>query len=243
MKRILIILVLILAHSSGAWAETLDVALDNMVAAYGGETNLRKTDRMVQEWDLVAMQGNSRGTDRRSVLLPGHLKVELTYPHKKETRLLRGESGVVIFRDGQPRAAKVPQRDAMRLQMMRLYSPLALRDRIERMTVAPGDGQLVLSLHEFNLRTDYFVNETSWRIEKVVGHLSVGGGVMTFVTEYSDFDFVDGVLIHHRENKFAGGVNTAVLQLRNVVFDVQFADVEFEVESERQQKHEESRII
>ena len=42
---------------------------------------------------------------------------------------------------------------------------------------------------------------------------------MSFVTEYSDFKLVDGVLVHQREDKYAGTVNTAQLQLRNIEFD------------------------
>jgi hypothetical protein len=36
-----------------------------------------------------------------------------------------------------------------------------------------------------------------------------------------------GVLVHQRENKFAGGVNTAVLQLRQVSFDAVFENTDF----------------
>ena len=45
------------------------------------------------------------------------------------------------------------------------------------------------------------------------------GTEMRFLTEYSDFAIVDGVLMHHTENKFAGGVNTAILQLRELRLD------------------------
>ena len=50
---------------------------------------------------------------------------------------------------------------------------------------------------------------------------------MQFRTEYSDFSFVDGVLIHQKENKFAGDVNTAKLRLRHVEFDAEFNPYEF----------------
>jgi hypothetical protein len=62
---------------------------------------------------------------------------------------------------------------------------------------------------------------------KVVGTLSVNGATMQFVTEYSEFSMVDGVLVHHRENKFVGGMNTAVLRLRRAETDVEFDDDEF----------------
>ena len=74
---------------------------------------------------------------------------------------------------------------------------------------------------------DYFVNATNWRIEKVVGSLAINGSIMQFLTEYSDFTFRDGVLVHRHENKFAGGVNTAVLQLRQITLDADLQDADF----------------
>ena len=50
---------------------------------------------------------------------------------------------------------------------------------------------------------------------------------MHFVTEYSEFAMVDGVLVHHRENKYAGGTNTAVLKLKRIEFGMKFSDEDF----------------
>ena len=77
------------------------------------------------------------------------------------------------------------------------------------------------------MRADYFVNDDNGRIEKVVGSLAMNGMEMQFVTEYSDFAFRDGVLVHAKENKFAGGVNTAILQLRRITFDAELSDKDF----------------
>jgi len=228
MHRLIISLAIAVFLAPAVAAQTIDEVLSGMVEAYGGEEALRKADRMVQEWELVTVAGNSRGTDRRSVRLPDRLKVELTYPHKTEVRLLNGEDGVVYFSGSGTRAAAIPQRDAMRLQLMRLYSPLALRDRVDVTEMRRLDRHWVLTLREFGLRIDYLVDVANYRIQEVAGHLSVGGGQLTFVTEYSEFGFVDGVLVHHRENKFAGSTNTAVLQLKNIRFDVEFDDSEFD---------------
>lgn len=213
-----------------ARADSLDRTLDRMIEVYGGESSLRKADRQQQEWDFFALGSEQHGVDRRSMFLPGRLKVELDYPQRQETRLLNENASTVILGDNTARLATVPQRDAMRLQLMRLYSPLALRDRIEQLDLARHEGRIVLTLRELGLRTDYFVDAESWRIETVVGYLSVGGRKMTFLTEYSDFDHVDDVLIHRRENKFVGNVNTAVLRLRTIEFDVDFGDNEFTIE-------------
>ena len=60
-----------------------------------------------------------------------------------------------------------------------------------------------------------------------MGSLPIKGSEMQFRTEYSDFAFHDGVLVHRRENKFAGSVNTAVLQLRQVSLDAGLGDIDF----------------
>jgi len=198
-----------------------------MIEVYGGEENVRKLDSTVQEWDLLALTRNQQGKDKRSIQLPGQLKVELVYPDKQETRVLDGDAGYAVFGDREPAVASTMQTDAMRLQLMRFYTPLTLRDRIDTLELSEGDGYLTLTLREDSLQAEYFVDMETWHIIKVVGTLSVNGATMQFVTEYSEFSMVDGVLVHHRENKFVGGMNTAVLRLRRAETGVEFDDDEF----------------
>jgi hypothetical protein len=87
-RLLLIALGIVLLAPVNAGTESLTNALDHMIAAYGGEANLRKLDSMAQEWDLLALTRNQQGTDKRSIHLPAQLKVELTYPDKLETRIL-----------------------------------------------------------------------------------------------------------------------------------------------------------
>ena len=223
----LLLLILAISGPVSAEPEDLGSVLERIIQVYGGEENVRKLDNVIQEWSVVALMGNRHGTDTRSVQLPGQLKVALIYAHKQETRVLKGDTGYVIFRDRIPTIAKDMQRDAMQLQLMRLYSPLALRDRIENLSMAEQDGFLYLTLRENGLRADYVVNTEHWRIEKVVGTMSINGHEMNFLTEYSEFKVVDGVLVHHRENKFAGKTNTAILNLNKITIDAQFDDDTF----------------
>ena len=211
---------LVLFSHSGL-SETLDreIVIERLIESYGGEKNLRKLDAVVQEWGFVALMGNRHGTDIRSIRMPDRLKVELRYPNKMETRFLDGDSAWVVFDEKEAAEATQAQRDAMRLQLMRLYSPLALRDKSDAVTLVVDGGFCALSLIENGVQADYLVNRETWRIESVVGSLKVKGGQMQFLTEYSDFKFVDGALIHQKENKFAGGVNTAKLLLRRVILD------------------------
>ena len=211
----------------GVCADPIADALEQMIEAYGGEENVRKLDSIVQEWDLLALTRNQQGTDKRSIHLPEQLKVELIYPDKLETRVLDGDTGYAVFGDREPAAATAMQTSAMRLQLMRFYSPLTLRERADDLELSAGDGYVVLTLTEDGLQAEYFVNTETWHIVKVVGTLSINGATMQFVTEYSEFSMVDGVLVHHRENKFVGKTNTAVLRLRNVELDAAFDDDAF----------------
>jgi hypothetical protein len=225
-----LLLFLITLVTVPAGAETVDVdhVLERVVEAYGGEDNLRKLDRMTQEWDFVALMSNSHGTDVRSIKIPGQLKVTLTYPGKTEARILNGDSGHVIF-DGVPvEIVQKMQLDAMRLQLMRLYSPLVLRDKIDTVTLTVEGEFCALTLVENGVTADYLVDQETWQIEKVVGTLRLGGREMQFRVEYSDFKFVDGVLVAHKENKFASSVNTANLVLRRIEFDAEFEEGHFQ---------------
>jgi hypothetical protein len=226
-RFVLLSLSLAIALPAVAGDARVDEILDNLVESYGGEKNLRKLERMSQEWTVVALMSKRHGTDRRSVRLPGNLRVVLSYPERKETRLLDGDNGYVAFGEDVPTAARSFQRDAMRLQLMRLYSPLALQDRSDSLTILPDEDNLILTLVEHGLRADYMIDADHWRITKVLGTQTIGDREMRFLTEYSDFRFVDGVLMHHGENKFAGNVNTAVLELRRLELDVEFDDGHF----------------
>ena len=220
-------LLLIFAGALNSQSFDLDTVLGQIIDTYGGEENLRKLDSQIQEWDVFALMGNRHGTDVRTIRTPDQLKVELTYPGKKETRIVNGEASHFIFSGASAQVANKPQRDAMRLQLMRLYSPLVLRDRLDRLTLTVKGESFMLTLLERGVRVDYVVNTDNWRIESVLGSLPVDGSAMHFLTEYSDFKFRDGVLVHERENKFAGGVNTAVLKLRRITLDAELKDADF----------------
>jgi hypothetical protein len=224
---VFLLFVLLLSHDGRAQPPDRDTVLTNLIESYGGERNLRKLDSMVQEWDMVALMGNRHGKDLRSIRLPGQLRVELSYPDKRETRILNGDASHVMFNDGPAQVAQAPQRSAMRLQLMRLYSPLALWERREALNLTVEGDLCALSLTEDGLRADYLIDTENWRIDKVVGTLNINGGEMRFLTEYSDFAFVEGVLVHQKENKYAGGVNTAVLQLRQIELRADLPDDRF----------------
>jgi len=220
-------LVLIFSSTVYSQALDLDTVLEQIISAYGGEENLHKLDSQIQEWAVVALMGNRHGSDVRTIRIPDQLKVELTYPGKTETRIVNGEASHVIYGRAPAKIAVQPQRDAMRLQLMRLYSPLVLRNRRDSLTLAAEGESCALSLVENGVRVDYLINTNNWHIERVVGTLAINGSEIQFLTEYSDFTFRDGVLVHERENKFAAGVNTAIVRLIRITLDAELKDTDF----------------
>jgi hypothetical protein len=229
-RLLLSIPLLLLSQTLHSQSLDRQAVLERLIDAYGGEQNVRRLDNVVQEWSMVALMSNRHGTDTRSIRMPDQLKVELVYPDKSEIRTLNGDAGNVVFNDAAAQPARPPQRDAMRLQLMRLYSPLVLSDKGEAVTLVTDEGYFALSLREHEVQADYLVNPDTWRIEKVVGTLNMHGTEMKFLTEYSDFKFVDGVLVHHKENKYAGQVNTAVLHLHNITFDAGLPETYFKAQ-------------
>ena len=228
------LLSLLLTFSNTACSQPLDLdaVLEQLIDSYGGESNLRKMQSQVQEWEMIAVRSHRRGTDIRTIRALDQLKVELTYPDKTETRIFDGEESYIRFNRGPTKPVVEAQRDAMRLQLMRLYSPLLLRDKRDSLTMTTKGATYLLSLFEHVVSVDYVVNAENWRIEKVVGTLPIKGSTMQFLAEYSDFTMRDGVLIHQREKKYAGGVSTAVLQLREITLDADLKDANFLADGE-----------
>ena len=244
-KILIAFLLLVCASTSNAEGPELDALLGQLIAEYGGEENLRKLDNQIQEWDVVTLVGARHGNDMRSVRVPDQLKVEITYPDRQETRVVNRDSAYFVDRDALPHLATKPQKDAMRLQLMRHYSPLVLRNKLDSLSVVIEGKYRVITLFEEGVRADYFVNSDNRRIEKVVGGLAIHGTEMQFVTEYSDFKVHEGVLIHQKENKFAGGVNTAKLKLRSITLDANLTEADFVPDHEKfvKPKQEKSDVI
>lgn len=208
-----ILAAMLLLTSLNASDTALEKVLNKMVDVYGGEENIAKMNDYEQVWLVEAKAGNKNGTDHRVVSLPGSLRTELTYPDKKETRLLVDGHGTKEF-GGTKVEAKGPMLDAMKLQLMRLYNPLILKNRAKNIELGSDDANHILTLKDGTLETKYFVSKREYMIEKVVGKLSVGAQSMEFVTLYKDYEKKEGAMLPTTETKYAGSVNTAVMKLQ-----------------------------
>lgn len=219
-----ILLLTLLCVTSPLFAVQPDCAqiLKQMVEHYGGAAALEKLNAPYRQyWDLIAVTSNEKGTDQRTIDLPQMLTVELTYPSKSEKRILHGDVGEKVFNKTEHVAVQGPGLLAMKLQRMRLYNPLLLQRRTAEISASDeGDSYYRLTLIEGPITTDYYVNRQTLLIDKVTGTLMMNGAAMTFLTEYHDYKAVEGIMMPHKEVKYAGNVNTAVLTLRDTYFGI-----------------------
>ncbi|MEE9542239.1 MAG: hypothetical protein V3V95_00465 [Thermodesulfobacteriota bacterium] len=201
-----------------------DKFLDDMIGAYGGVENLKKLDTYTSKWDMDVKVRGTRGKATNFVEQVGRLRVELVYPNSSETRVINQKKGYKSYDNAPLEEVTGPQFDSMKLQLMRLYTPLTLKAKLDNIKLSDVGNLKALTLKEGSLTTIYYVNSETFRIELVVGRLKMGPREMEFRTEYSKFKLVEGVLMHHKENKFAAGMNTALLFLRQIKLNEEHAD-------------------
>ena len=191
--------------------------LDRVMVEYGGENNLKQLNSYKQIWDVETKMGNQKGTDQREVKLPNFLKVELTYPNRSEIRVLDNGKGIKKY-PNKTIKANGPMLDAMKLQLMRLYHPLELKKRAKDIKLLDDEQFYILVLKQDNLVANYFVSKKDYLIKLVIGELSINGSKMAFKTFYEDYSLESGVMLPHKEIKYAGNVNTAILKLKEISF-------------------------
>lgn len=216
MLKLLLILPFFLTalHAQNLNAEAI---IAKMINAYGGEKALQQLNSYEQVWRVEAKANDINGTDNRFVTMPSSLTTALTYPNKRETRILHNNYGIKKYGE-RTMEAKGPMLDAMKLQLMRLYSPLVMQSKQQDITVSSAPEHYVLTLAQGSISAAYFVSTKSYFIEKVVGRLSMGSQAMEFLTVYEEYKPFGGVMMPHKEIKYAGGVNTADMYLQQTTF-------------------------
>ncbi len=219
MKALVLAISCSLLLGANLYAEpSKDKILDRMVEVYGGSEALLKAASYIQRWRVVRAADEVEGSDNRRVTLPDRLYIELSYPDRGETRILEGEIGIKVFNGHDKRQVSGPMLDAMKAQLMRLYTPLQLKEFSSDIKVERKDGDYILLLAKEGVECDYYVDSKNFHIVKTVGKLKMGPQIMQFVTLYKDFSKTDGVLMPHTEIKYAGNVNTATNYLLSTRF-------------------------
>lgn len=239
-RYVLMVLVSALAFAPllvGCGGDPVEDTLNKVITEYGGAENLKKLDSHKLMWDVDAVSRGDRGRDTRFVVLPDKLRVELQYTSSAESRILSGEAGARGSATVQPTMVSGPPLEAMKLQRMRLYTPLTLLSLSKKgeVTLSETDSYNILTIKEGTLTGNYYINNSTNRIDRFVGSMTMpgapGGAKMEFVAEYSDFQVMDGVLMATREVKYAGGVNTAIMTLVGYKFSADFPEEVFELPS------------
>jgi hypothetical protein len=193
--------------------------VDRCVAAYGGPAAVARAAAAMHEGTVTSiLHPGPPGRIARAWARPGKLRVELAYGDGRgEVRVLDGARG---WRDG--REAQGPALDAMRLQAARLDLPhlLSTAARVTERAALQHEGKalrvLALELAP-GLEVEAAIDPASGRILRSRG-LSTGPAKVEFVTAYSDFRTVDGVLVPFREGNWANGRTTGETVLERVRF-------------------------
>lgn len=211
--------------------EPVSALVRRCVEAYGGKAALAKAARTRQDGRVTSLVLHAGETGRidRVYERPGRLRVEIAYPGgTREVRVIDGGRG---WRDGQEVGG--PRLAAMLLQAMRLDLPALLAaweaKIVDGGTVEVGGKALrLLSIEPApGLVVEAALDPATGRILRSRGASRGGGMPLEFVTTYSDFRVVDGVLVAMREENFANGQTTGETVLSKVAFPGKLPDGTF----------------
>ena len=195
------------------------------VEAYGGEAAVARAARSVHEGTVTSLlHPGGPGRIARAYARPGRLRVEVAFPDagEPEIRVLDGGRG---WRHGQE--VEGPLLTSMILQAARMDLPALLAARgakVEARGTLALDGKtlrvLALTLAP-GVVVEAAIDPGTGRILRSRG--SAGGPTpVEFVTTYSDFRTVDGVLVPFHEENWANGKTTGETVLTRVDFPESF---------------------
>jgi hypothetical protein len=211
-------------------AEGVAPLVRRCVDAYGGKAALATSARVREVGTVTSiLHPGTIGRIGRVYARSGRLRVEIAFgPGEPEIRVLDGSRG---WRDGQPVTG--PRLAAMLLQAARLDLP-ALLDawtaKVEdRGTLELGGRKLrVLAVEPApGLVVEAALDPATGRILRSRGASRDPAMPLEFVTTYSDFETVQGVLVPMREENWANGKSTGVTILQDVSFPDGFPEAAF----------------
>jgi hypothetical protein len=202
-------------------AEDLPALVRRCVEAYGGKAAIARSARSRQEGTVTSLlHPGEKGRMGRAYERPRRLRVEVAYPRGGgEVRVLAGTRG---WRDGEEVSG--PRLAAMLLQAARMDLP-ALLSSAGANVVAAGTLELggkklrVLAIEPApGLVVEAAIDPATGRILRSRGASRDPAAPIEFVTTYSDFRTVAGVLVAMREENWANGRSTGETVLEKVEF-------------------------
>lgn len=200
--------------------------LDAMARAHGGSERLREVRGLRMEGTMQAADGGA-GTFVRVSRGPGSLATLTELPGRTEIRILADANGWRGTSHDGLEPVNGPLLLAMQMQSARLLAPLlldAFRERV-RIVEDGGTGPLL----EMDLGNGAALlarlDPQSHRVTWTESRMELQGMVLTFATRYGDFRDVSGVMLAHREENSAQGVETATLRVTRLLLNPEARDL------------------
>ena len=217
-----------LAVTLAAGAPTPDAPtlVGRCVEAYGGRAGLARAAASVQSGTVTSiLHPGVVGRIGRAYRRPGKLRVEVQFEQDGEVRVVDGARG---WRQGEEVAKG--QLASMILQAARLDLPSLLWtwiDRVEDRGTVVLEGRTLRALAVQvgpGLLVEADIDPSTGRILRSRGSAQGGPMPLEFITTYSDFRTVDGVLVPFREANWANGSSTGETVLGRVEFPRELPD-------------------
>jgi hypothetical protein len=204
-----------------ARAAEVDMHVDQVIQAYGGSAALALVKAYRMEGTIESrLQG--AGPMLRTFARPDRLRVELRYPDRPEVRVVDGGRGWRSDAFGKLAPVDGFLLASMFAQVGRANLPWLLDEQRRQATLVAGGDP---TLQGINVTLGAGIHVTAWieratgRIVRSTSHLDVPGMRTSFVTEYSDFRTVDGVLFAFRETSVASGQPTGQTRITRVTIN------------------------
>jgi hypothetical protein len=206
---------------------------DKMFDAYGGRERLSQIHSIAAEGRITALIRGDQGVYHRALRRDGKLFVDIKYTRSRETRILSGTQALRGV-DGKMEQVSGPGYLAMVYQYNELSMPFALLDdsfSVQDLGRESRDGAAVRVLRctdRAGNSMDLFVDEFTYRIVKTLGRFSVGDKTTSLSAEFSDFRFVEGVLVPFKIVNYAGGTRISETIIDDYLFNAPLSDAMFE---------------
>jgi hypothetical protein len=204
---------------AGAAGPTARDLASRCVVAYGGAEAIGRASGFVQVGTVTSLlHPGLTGRIGRAFRRPGRLRVEIEYPDRSgEIRILDGTAG---WRDGAP--ASGPQLAAMVLHAARLDIPALLAEKGRKLADRgtwqhEGKTLRVLAVEVGpGLEVEAGIDPDTGLILRSRSFTVGPGQPVEFVTSYSEFREVGGVLFAFREGNWANGATTGETVLSRI---------------------------
>jgi hypothetical protein len=206
---------------------------DRMFDAYGGRERLSQIRSIAAVGKITALVRGDSGVYRRAWRTDGKLFVDIQYTRSRETRILNGTRALRGI-DEKLEDVSGPGYLAMVYQYNELSMPFALLDGsfdvkdVGRESLAGAQVRVLRCRDRAGNSIDVFVDEKTYRIVKTLGSFSVGDKSTTLSAVFSDFRFVDGVLMPFRVVNYAGDTRISETTIEDYLLNARLSDTLFD---------------